>query len=77
MRNYLPFAQVRDNRVRNGLKEIGVVCESFNADLLYEPWEIYHTDGRVFTTFESFWTKARLAPLACQTSASHRSAAVH
>jgi deoxyribodipyrimidine photolyase len=49
---------VRDNGVKQALKGMGVACDTFNADLLYEPWEIYSdADGRPFTSFEPFWAK--------------------
>lgn len=36
-----------------------VACDTFNADLLYEPWETYNSDCRAFTNFDAFWNKAR------------------
>lgn len=36
-----------------------IACDTFNADLLYEPWETYNSDCRAFTNFEAFWNKAR------------------
>jgi len=39
------------------MSELGVVCDSFNADLLYEPTEIYAPDGSSFEAFEPFWAK--------------------
>lgn len=51
--------QVRDNRVKQGLNAMRIACDTFNADLLYEPWETYNTDCRAFTNFEAYWNKAR------------------
>lgn len=35
---------------------------SFNADLLYEPWEVNDEEGRPFTTFSAFWEKCLSMP---------------
>lgn len=35
---------------------------SFNADLLYEPWEVNDDEGRPFTTFSAFWEKCLSMP---------------
>lgn len=37
--------------------EQGISVQSYNGDLLYEPWEVYTESGRAFTTFEAFWKK--------------------
>ncbi|CAI5517459.1 unnamed protein product [Closterium sp. Naga37s-1] len=50
-----PASLVRDHRVKQELSRRGVVVRSFNADLLFEPWEIFDDHGKAFTTFRSFW----------------------
>ncbi|CAI5485118.1 unnamed protein product, partial [Closterium sp. Yama58-4] len=52
---YDPASLVRDHRVKQELSRRGVVVRSFNADLLFEPWEIFDDHGKAFTTFRSFW----------------------
>ena len=37
--------------------ELGISVQSYNGDLLYEPWEIYDERGHAFTTFEAYWDK--------------------
>jgi len=37
--------------------------ESFNGDLLYEPWEVYDEGGLAFTTFDSYWAKCMSLPI--------------
>lgn len=37
--------------------ELGISVQSFNADLLYEPWEVYAGKGQAYTTFEAYWDK--------------------
>ncbi|GBG70219.1 hypothetical protein CBR_g6351 [Chara braunii] len=57
---YDPVSLVRDHRVKQGLVQHGIVVQSFNADLLYEPWEVYDEEGQAFTTFQKFWDKCIL-----------------
>lgn len=37
--------------------ELGISVQSYNADLLYEPWEVYDARGQAFTTFDAYWDK--------------------
>lgn len=54
---YDPLSLVRDHRAKEVLTANGVSVRSFNADLLYEPWEVVDERGQPFTTFSSFWEK--------------------
>ncbi|XP_039007187.1 cryptochrome-2-like isoform X2 [Hibiscus syriacus] len=54
---YDPVSLVRDHNVKEKLAEVGISVQSYNADLLYEPWEIYDETGRAFTTFDVYWDK--------------------
>lgn len=60
---YDPVSLVRDHRVKQGLSQAGIVVNSFNADLLYEPWEVNDDQGQAFTTFAGFWTKCMDMPV--------------
>lgn len=60
---YDPVSLVRDHRVKQGLSQAGIIVNSFNADLLYEPWEINNDQGLAFTTFAGFWTKCMDMPV--------------
>ena len=31
--------------------------QSYNGDLLYEPWDVYDESGHAFTAFEAYWNK--------------------
>lgn len=53
---YDPISMVRDNEVKAGLVAAGFYCQSFNADILREPWETLDTAGRPFTSYDAFWT---------------------
>ncbi|CAI9301861.1 unnamed protein product [Lactuca saligna] len=59
---YDPLSLVRDHRAKEILSENGVLVRSFNADLLYEPWEVLDDEGRPFTTFAAFWERCLSMP---------------
>ncbi|KAI3783260.1 hypothetical protein L1987_42337 [Smallanthus sonchifolius] len=59
---YDPFSLVRDHRAKEVLTENGIAVRSFNADLLYEPWEVLDDEGRPFITFSSFWDRCLRMP---------------
>ncbi|KAJ6431297.1 hypothetical protein OIU84_018730 [Salix udensis] len=56
-RLYDPISLVRDHNIKEELVELGISVQSYNGDLLYEPWEIYDERGHAFTTFEAYWDK--------------------
>lgn len=57
-----PISLVRDHRAKEALTAEGVSVSSFNADLLYEPWEVVDDEGRPFTTFSAFWDRCLTMP---------------
>ncbi|XP_042006416.1 cryptochrome-1-like [Salvia splendens] len=59
---YDPISLVRDHRVKEVLTAEGVSVRSFNADLLYEPWEMLDQEGQPFTTFSGFWDRCLSMP---------------
>ncbi|XP_043718923.1 cryptochrome-1-like [Telopea speciosissima] len=59
---YDPLSLVRDHRAKELLTSQGIVVRSFNADLLYEPWEINDAQGHPFTTFSAFWNRCLSMP---------------
>ncbi|WOK94339.1 cryptochrome 1 [Canna indica] len=59
---YDPLSLVRDHQLKELLTAQGVIVRSFNADLLYEPWEVNDENGHPFTTFASFWNKCLSMP---------------
>ena len=54
---YDPISLVRDNEVKAAMRALNVHCQSFNADVLYEPWEVLAKNGQPFTCFEDFWNR--------------------
>ncbi|KAG8071160.1 hypothetical protein GUJ93_ZPchr0006g41640 [Zizania palustris] len=59
---YDPLSLVRDHRVKELLTAEGITVQSFNADLLYEPWEVVDDDGCPFTMFAPFWNRCLCMP---------------
>ena len=58
-RCYEPFAVARDTAVKSDLAADGIEVQSFNASLLYEPWEIKTESGTPFRVFTPFWNALR------------------
>ena len=54
-RRYEPSAIARDKAVKSGLRQAGLVAESFNGQLLFEPWEIQTKEQRPYQVFTAFW----------------------
>uniref|UniRef100_A0A5B7BWM0 Putative cryptochrome 1.2 n=1 Tax=Davidia involucrata TaxID=16924 RepID=A0A5B7BWM0_DAVIN len=59
---YDPLSLVRDHRAKEVLTAQGIAVHSFNADLLYEPWEVHDDQGHPFTTFDAFWDRCLSMP---------------
>ncbi|XP_072990389.1 cryptochrome-1 isoform X1 [Typha latifolia] len=59
---YDPLSLVRDHRLKELLTARGITVRSFNADLLYEPWDVNDEDGCPFTTFAPFWNRCLSMP---------------
>lgn len=57
-----PLSLARDHRAKEVLTARGIAVRSFNADLLYEPWEVLDESGQPFTTFASFWERCLTMP---------------
>ena len=58
-RCYEPFAVTRDTELKKRFAGDGTAVESFNASLLFEPWEITTKDGKPFRVFTPFWNALR------------------
>jgi deoxyribodipyrimidine photo-lyase len=58
-RLYEPAVIERDRQIKQALIDNGVDAESFNAALMFEPWEIKTGDGGPYKVFTPFWRKAR------------------
>ena len=60
-RSYDPKIVIRDTGLKATLTASGVVCHSFAATLLNEPWAVSTGDGRPFRVFTAYWRAARRA----------------
>jgi deoxyribodipyrimidine photo-lyase len=58
-RCYEPYAVAWDKTLKAKLIADGIEVESFNASLLFEPWEVATKDGRPFRVFTPFWNALR------------------
>lgn len=57
-RLYEPLVIERDSRIKTWLRENrGVHAESFNAALLYEPWQVETGQGQPYRVFTPFWKR--------------------
>ncbi|MXN64297.1 deoxyribodipyrimidine photo-lyase [Stappia sp. GBMRC 2046] len=58
-RRYDPAGIETDKAVKSALKDEGIAVESFNANLLTEPWEIETSSGGPFRVYTPFWRALR------------------
>jgi len=54
-RRYEPAAAARDRLLQPQLREQGLLAESFNGNLLFEPGSIRNQSGKPFRVFTAFW----------------------
>ncbi|KAK9817351.1 hypothetical protein WJX74_009833 [Apatococcus lobatus] len=59
---YDPISLVRDNEVKAAVADLQVHCQSFNGDVLYEPWEVLSDARQPLTSFASFWDRCMSMP---------------
>ena len=52
---YDPISMVRDNEVKALLRGKQRHCQSFNCDVLREPWTVVDKDSCAYSTFDMFW----------------------
>ncbi len=57
-----PAAFARDAAIGSALRKLGLVAESFNAGLLFEPDQVRTRDGRPFRVFTPFWRACLAQP---------------
>ena len=64
-RLYEPAIEERDRRLEAELGASGLACESFNAALICEPWELLNSQQAPYRVFTPFWRacQARLHEL--------------
>lgn len=55
---YEPILQARDAQVQNEFVKRGLPVKRFNANLLFEPWQIQTGGGTPYKVFAPFWRNA-------------------
>jgi deoxyribodipyrimidine photo-lyase len=50
----------RDRRIKEALIQTGIAVQSFNASLLWEPWEVLKGDGTPYKVFTPYYRKGCL-----------------
>jgi deoxyribodipyrimidine photo-lyase len=53
-RRYEPAAIARDTLLKQSLMKAGISCQSFNASLLVEPWDVCSPSGKSYQVFSPF-----------------------
>lgn len=59
-RCYEPWRIARDKTIKTALESSGIKTQSFNASLLWEPWDIKKNDGTPYKVFTPFYRKGCL-----------------
>ena len=59
-RCYEPWCIKRDAWIKGNLKSEGITVKTFNASLLWEPWEVLKKDGSPYKVFTPFYRKGCL-----------------
>jgi len=54
-RRYEPTVIDRDSRVKAALHQDGLIAESSNSSLLFEPWTVRNQNGEPYRVFSAFW----------------------
>lgn len=60
-RCYEPWQIKRDAKIKAHLSEIGVEVKSFNANLLWEPWQVLKKDGTPYKVFTPYYRRGCLS----------------
>lgn len=63
----------RDTDIKAKLQDRGVECESFKANLLFEPWEVKTGGGTDFKVYSPFWRACQKLPAPRQPFAAPKS----
>ena len=63
-RLYDAIGMARDAHLKQELASEGITVSTHNADLLYEPWEVFGSRDERFRTFEAFWSRVQCMPYA-------------
>jgi len=59
-RCYEPNRISEDKIIKSEIKKLNIECHSYNASLLWEPWEVLKNDGTPYKVFTPFYKKGCL-----------------
>jgi deoxyribodipyrimidine photo-lyase len=59
-RCYEPWRTARDRLIKENLNQAGIAVQSFNASLLWEPWEVLKGDSTPYKVFTPYYRKGCL-----------------
>ena len=62
-RCYEPWSIARDKKIKEQLQKHQIEVESFNASLLWEPWEVLKSDDNPYKVFSPFYKKRCLTTI--------------
>lgn len=60
-RCYEPWRITRDARIKDRLRTSGILAQSENGSLLWEPWDVNKSDGTPYRVFSPFYRKGCLS----------------
>ena len=63
-RRYEPATRSRDTEIKASVKRLSVHCQSYNASLLFEPWQIETAQQTPYKVFSAFWRACMKSGLA-------------
>lgn len=61
-RRYEPALIQRDKTIKQNLKDRDIEVQSYNAALLYEPWEVETKQGEPYQVYSPFWRMCQQMP---------------
>lgn len=61
-RRYEPNILKRDFEIKEELLKDGLIVETFNSSLLFDPWEIKTKQGKPYKVFTAFWNACLASP---------------
>lgn len=59
-RCYEPWRIKQDTHIKKQLKENAILCQSFNASLLWEPWEVLKDDQTPYKVYTPYYRKTQM-----------------
>jgi deoxyribodipyrimidine photo-lyase len=62
-RRYEPKSIVQDSEIKTALRDSGVTVQSFQGQLLIEPWALMNKQGRPFQVFTPFFNACKILPV--------------